>query len=82
MTLVHHSASQASYGTAVDFWSQPMKPGDLIFMATHAGSPEISHVGIAVDSGHWIQATRPGDVVRLAPIPSKGVITAVRRLIP
>lgn len=82
MELVHHSASQAGYGTPVNFWSEPIKPGDLIFMATHGDPRDITHVGIAVDATQWIQATRPGDVVRLAPIPAKGVITTVRRLIP
>ena len=32
--MVHHAASQASYGTAVDIWSEPIKAGDLVFM-TH-----------------------------------------------
>ena len=79
MTLIHHSASQASLGTAVDIWSEAIKPGDLIFMSK-AGA--ITHVGIAVDATHWIDAPAPGDVVRLAPIPPKGLLTAVRRLIP
>ena len=78
--LIHHSASQASYGQPVDIWSESIKPGDLILMATH-GTPEITHVGIAVDAGHWIHAPKPGDVVRLAPIPPKGMIITVRRLI-
>jgi cell wall-associated NlpC family hydrolase len=81
MDLVHHSASQAGYGTAVDFLNEPIKPGDLVFM-THSGATEISHVGIAVDATHWIHSPKPGDVVRLAPIPAKGLITTVRRLIP
>jgi LysM repeat protein len=81
MVLIHHSASQATLGTAVDIWSEPIQAGDLIFMATHGG-PEITHVGIAVDATHWIHAPKPGDVVRLAPIPPKGIITTVRRLIP
>ena len=79
--IIHKAASQASYGTAVDIWSAPIKPGDLVFMATH-GTAEITHVGIAVDATHWIHAPAPGDVVRLAPIPPKGIITTVRRLIP
>ncbi|HEY0521196.1 MAG TPA: NlpC/P60 family protein, partial [Ilumatobacteraceae bacterium] len=79
--MIHHSASQAKYGTAVDFWNAPIQPGDLIFMATH-GSAEISHVGIAVDATHWIHAPAPGDVVRLAPIPAKGLLAAVRRIVP
>jgi LysM repeat protein len=80
--MVHHSASQATYGTTVDIWSgQAIKAGDLVFMSTH-GSTEINHVGIAVDATHWIHAPAPGDVVRLAPIPAKGLLTIVRRVIP
>ena len=78
--MIHHAASQASYGTAVDIWSDPIKPGDLVFMAPH-GAGAITHVGIAVDATHWIHAPAPGDVVRLAPMPPKGVIATVRRLI-
>ena len=79
--MVHHSASQSGYGTAVDIWSEPIKPGDLVFMATH-GNGEINHVGIAVDATHWIHAPAPGDVVRLAPIPPKGLLATVRRIVP
>jgi LysM repeat protein len=80
--LVHHSATQATMGTAVDFWNEPIKAGDLIFMATHGNPNEITHVGIAVDGTHWIHAPKPGDVVRLAPIPPKGILTSVKRLVP
>jgi LysM repeat protein len=80
--MIHHAASQATLGTAVDIWNEPIKPGDLIFMATHGDHTVINHVGIAVDATHWIHAPAPGDVVRLAPIPPKGIISAVRRLIP
>ncbi len=81
VTLVHHSASQAGQGTAVNFWSEPIRPGDLIFLATR-GSSTINHVGMAVSATTWIQARRPGDVVRLAPLPPKGIIIAVRRFVP
>ena len=83
ITLIHQSAAQASYGTLVDIWgNDTIQPGDLVFMATHGDPSVITHVGIAVDSTHWIHAPRPGDVVRLAPLPAKGLITTVRRLIP
>ncbi len=83
MVLIHHAASQATLGTAVDIWgSEAIQPGDLIFMATHGDQTVINHVGIAVDATHWIHAPAPGDVVRLAPIPPKGILAAVRRLIP
>ncbi len=80
--MIHHAASQATMGTAVDIWSEPIKPGDLIFMTNHNDPTAINHVGIAVDATHWIHAPAPGDVVRLAPIPPKGVLATVRRLIP
>ena len=80
--MIHHSASQANYGTAVDIWSgDSIKAGDLVFMTTH-GSADINHVGIAVDATHWIHAPAPGDVVRLASIPAKGLLTTVRRIVP
>ena len=54
---------------------------DLVFMATK-GNDVITHVGIAIDNNTWIQARRPGDVVRVGPLPSKSSIVAVRRFIP
>jgi LysM repeat protein len=80
--MIHHAASQATYGTAVDIWSgENIKAGDLVFLATH-GNGEINHVGIAVDATHWIQAPAPGDVVRLSSIPPNGLLATVRRIIP
>jgi LysM repeat protein len=83
ITLIHHSGSQATAGRAVDIWGgDTIQPGDLVFMATHGDPSAITHVGIAVDATHWIHAPAPGDVVRLAPIPPKGLLAAVRRLVP
>ena len=81
ISLVHQSASQATQGAAVAFWSETIRPGDLVFMATK-GNDVITHVGIAIDNDTWIQARRPGDVVRVGPMPSKSSIVAVRRFIP
>jgi LysM repeat protein len=81
VALVHQSASQATQGTAVAFWSEPIRRGDLVFMATR-GNDVISHVGIAVDSDTWIQARRPGETVRVGPMPAKSSIVVVRRFIP
>ncbi len=76
--LVHYSASQAQQGSAVDLTDEAIRPGDLVFMDTdHDGS--INHVGIATDSTTWIQAARPGDVVRMGPMPPRSTIEAVRR---
>ena len=48
VTLIHHSASQARQGRPVDFYSQPIQPGDLVFVSTN-GSGAINHVGIAIN---------------------------------
>jgi cell wall-associated NlpC family hydrolase len=81
VTLVHQSAAQATQGSAVAFWQEPIRAGDLVFMATR-GNDVISHVGIAIDGDTWIQARRPGDVVRVGPMPGKASIVAVRRFVP
>jgi peptidoglycan DL-endopeptidase LytE len=78
VTLVHHSASQAQQGSAVDFTHGAIRPGDLVFMDTDDDG-SINHVGIATDSTRWIQAARPGDIVRIGPIPPRSMIVAVRR---
>jgi LysM repeat protein len=80
VNLVHQSAAQATQGTAVPFWSEPIRPGDLVFMATR-GNDVVTHVGIAIDSDTWIQARRPGDVVRVGPMPAKTSVVAVRRFV-
>ena len=78
--LVQQSAAQATQGTAVAIWSEPILPGDLVFLATR-GNDIISHVGIAIDGNTWIQAVRPGDVVRVGPMPARSSIVAVRRYV-
>lgn len=79
--MIHHAASQAGYGSAIDIWSgQAIKAGDLILMSTHS-SGTINHVGIAVDATHYIHAPAPGDVVRLSSIPARGLLTTVRRIV-
>jgi cell wall-associated NlpC family hydrolase len=80
VTLIHQSAAQAQQGRAVAFTTETILPGDLVFMATR-GNDVISHVGIALGNGTWIQARRPGDVVRVGPMPSLSSIVAVRRLV-
>jgi peptidoglycan DL-endopeptidase LytE len=81
ITLIHHSASQARRGTAVDFHNQPIRPGDLVFMATN-GSTTINHVGIAINANMWVQARSSALGVRLTAIPPDSLILAVRRFIP
>ena len=80
INLPHSSASQAAYGRAIDWRTEPIRPGDLIF---HRGSIPVhdnGHVGIAVSATHWILAPKTGDVISLRPIPFDRIQT-VRRLV-
>jgi LysM repeat protein len=81
INLVHQSAVQATKGTAVAYMDEPIRPGDLVFMATR-NSDVINHVGIAITATTWIQAPNPGAVVRVGPMPARTSIVAVRRLVP
>jgi len=79
--LAHQSMLQSLKGTAVDWKTQPLLPGDLIFQYSTAKPTTISHVGIVIDSKTWIQAARPGENVKIGPIPSAEKIVAVRRIV-
>ena len=70
---------QAADGVAVDWESQPLQAGDLVFMADGDGQP-LGHVGMAIDATHWISAPYTGTVVQIAPVPFTA-IEAVRRII-
>ena len=78
--LVHFSAWQARQGTAVDFRTEPIQPGDLVFQARR-GSDTINHVGIAVTSTTWVQAVGTGTPASVGPLPSLSTISAVRRYV-
>jgi cell wall-associated NlpC family hydrolase len=80
VTLVHQSASQARQGVAVDFLTEPIQAGDLVFLATR-GDDVINHVGLALSSTIWIHATRPGSPVTISNLPPVSRIFAVRRLV-
>ena len=65
------SAAQAQVGTPVN--PSALQPGDLIFF----NSP-VSHVGIFVGGGRFLEAPQSGDVVKVSPLRSG--VTAVRRI--
>ncbi|MEQ1872340.1 MAG: LysM peptidoglycan-binding domain-containing protein [Ilumatobacteraceae bacterium] len=77
ISLPHQSAAQAKKGQAVEWVTQGIRPGDLVFLATNG---TISHVGIALTATTWIQSPGTGDVVRTSNIPFHRVV-AVRRLV-
>lgn len=80
INLPHYSGAQISFGTAVDWTTQPIRPGDLVFLESAPGSGIVSHVGIAISATMWIHAPRTGDVVREGNIPM-GRVVGVRRLV-
>jgi LysM repeat protein len=78
--LVHHSATQALQGRAVDPWSESVRAGDLVFLDSDWDGV-IDHVGIALGGWTWVQASQTRGVVMTGPMPPKSVIVAVRRVV-
>jgi len=78
--LPHQSGQQMQLGTIVDWTTEPIKAGDLVFLETSVGSGIIGHVGVATGPKTWIHAPRTGDVVRSSNIPFVRVV-GVRRYV-
>lgn len=78
VTLVHHAATQARQGRAVDFWNESIRAGDLVFLDGDWDG-KIDHVGMALGSGTWVHASQTHHVVMTDSLPSRSVIIAVRR---
>jgi peptidoglycan endopeptidase LytE len=79
--LPHSSVLQSARGVAVDWFTQDIQAGDLIFMASSNAPGVIGHVGIAIDSKRWIHSPENGDVVRQGFIPADSRLMAVRRFV-
>lgn len=79
--LPHQSLLQSELGVVVDWKSTKIQPGDLVFTYSRNSPTQISHVGIAISSTHWIEAPNTGSVVRIAKLPSASQIQAVRRFL-
>lgn len=80
VSLVHHSGTQAQQGSAVDFWNEPLRAGDLVFLDGDWNG-EIDHVGMALGPTTWVQASQSHHAVVTGPLPSRSVIIAVRRFV-
>lgn len=81
ISLPHSSVLQSTKGVAVDWFTQDIQAGDLIFMASSGAPGVIGHVGIAIDSKRWIHSPENGDVVRQGFIPADSRLMAVRRFV-
>ena len=81
ISLPHSSVLQSTKGVAVDWFTQDIQAGDLIFMASSNAPGVIGHVGIAIDAKRWIHSPENGDVVRQGFIPADSRLMAVRRFV-
>jgi cell wall-associated NlpC family hydrolase len=79
ITIGRTTWQQATDGEPVDWTSQVLRPGDLVFTADGEGQA-LGHVGLVLDATHWIVAPYTGTVVQIDPIPFGG-IQAARRII-
>jgi len=79
VSLPHYSVAQSERGNAVNWTTQAIRPGDLVFLVD-VGTTTIGHVGIAISATQWIHSPRTGDVVRIGTIPMDRVVS-VRRLV-
>ncbi|MGQ0776147.1 MAG: C40 family peptidase [Pseudonocardiales bacterium] len=70
--LPHSSRQQAQLGRSVS--RSQLQPGDLIALY----SP-VSHIGMYIGDGRYVNAPQPGDVVKVVPVPW-GEVTAIRRI--
>ncbi len=80
VTLPHQSQALAAKGTAVDWLTAPLQPGDLVFTSAYGDPARITHVGIALSETTWIHAIGVGRTVSIGALPSDAKILAVRRL--
>lgn len=81
VTLPHSSLEQSKRGTAIDWRTEEIRPGDLVFTFSSVNPTQISHVGIAVSDSQWIEAPFTGADVRITKMPSDTRIQAVRRIV-
>lgn len=61
VTLPHHAATQANYGTKVD--ASTIRPGDLIF---YSKGGRINHVGIYIGNGQVLHASSPKTGIKIS----------------
>jgi peptidoglycan endopeptidase LytE len=79
--LPHQSLAQSKLGTSIDWTTEPIKAGDLVFTQSSRAPGVIGHVGIAISSTRWVHAPRANDVVREGPLPPASMIVVVRRYV-
>ena len=81
VSLPHQSLAQSKMGVAIDWRTDSIRPGDLVFTYSSRNATQISHVGIAISSTQWVEAPFTGGSVRISNLPSVDRIQAVRRIV-
>ena len=80
VSVPHQSRALARMGSSVDWKTDSIAAGDLVF-TSFVNDPElITHVAIALDSRRWVNAVGPGKTVTIGSIPSDDRIMAVQRI--
>jgi len=80
VSVPHQSRALARMGSAVDWKTDSIAAGDLVFTSSVNDPELITHVAIALDSRRWVNAVGPGKTVTIGSIPSDDKIMAVRRI--
>ncbi len=80
VSMPHQSRALARLGTPVDWRSEAIAPGDLVFTSAVNDPALITHVGVALDSQRWIHAVGVGRTVSIGSLPTSDRIMAVQRI--
>jgi len=80
VSVPHQSRALARMGSAVDWKTDSIAAGDLVFTSSVNDRELITHVAIALDSRRWVNAVGPGKTVTIGSIPSDDRIMAVQRI--
>lgn len=80
MSMPHQSRALARLGTSVDWTTEAIAPGDLVFTSAVNDPALITHVGVALDSQRWVHAVGVGRTVSIGSLPSSDRIMAVQRI--
>ena len=80
MSMPHQSRALARMGTSVDWRTESIAPGDLVFTSAVNDPALITHVGVALDSERWVHAVGVGKTVAIGSLPTSDRIMAVQRI--
>ena len=81
LDVPHSSRELSTRGTAVNWKSDGIRAGDLVFTFSSSTPGQIGHVGIAISATQWVESPFSGGSVRIRNLPASDRIQAVRRLV-